>query len=99
MEGERETGLAVIVEIQSSVTTGEMGGKNGKGKNLTKEEPRGIIRVQARDSWEEGGVDRENIFPDISELFPREGGPRSTPIEYFLKNSLSEKLLLREGEE
>lgn len=46
-----------------------------------------------------GGVDRENIFPDISELFPREGGPRSTPIEYFLKNSLSEKLLLREGEE
>lgn len=75
-----------------------MGGKNGKGKNLTKEKPRGIIRVQARDSWEEGGgVDRENIFPDISELFPREGGPRSTPIEYFLKNSLSEKLLLREG--
>lgn len=32
-----------------------MGGKNGKGKNLTKEKPRGIIRVQARDSWEEGG--------------------------------------------
>lgn len=44
-------------------------------------------------------MDRENIFPDISELFPREGGPRSTPIEYFLKNSLSEKLLLREGVE
>lgn len=62
MEGERETGLAVIVEIQSSVTTGEMGGKNGKGKNLTKEKPRGIIRVQARDSWEEGGGGSRKYF-------------------------------------
>ena len=45
-----------------------------------------------RREWEGGS--RKYFSRHQGNYFSREGGSRSTPIEYFLKNSLSGKLLL-----
>lgn len=50
-----------------------MGGKNGKGKKF--DERKAARNNKGASERFVEGVDRENIFPDISELFPREGCP------------------------
>lgn len=100
--------MAVIVEIQSERENEE---KKRRGERMRRrrenfrERKTAMNNKRVREIFlrvgrrrKEGGWIAKIFFQTSRELFSREGGSRSTPIEYFLKNSLSGKLLLRDRE-